>query len=48
VPQPEMTEFVPVMRTSPVAAEIDPRTDADPHETVTIHPGEDAEPTPPT
>lgn len=39
VPRPEMTEFVPVTRTSPVAAEIDPRTEADPHETVTLHPG---------
>jgi MFS family permease len=48
VPQPEMTEFVPVMRTSVVAAEIDPRTDADPHETVTILPGEDAGSTPPS
>jgi MFS family permease len=41
VPAPEMTEFVPVTRTSPVAAEIDPRTAADPHETITLHPGEE-------
>ncbi|AHE97549.1 MFS transporter [Thioalkalivibrio paradoxus] len=44
VPRPEMTEFVPLTRTSVVAAEIDPRTEADPHETVTLHPGEDADP----
>jgi MFS family permease len=38
VPLLEMTDFVPVTRTSPVAAEIDPRTEADPHETITLHP----------
>ncbi|AGA34822.1 Putative Transmembrane transport protein [Thioalkalivibrio nitratireducens DSM 14787] len=43
VPRPEMTEFVPVTRTSVVAAEIDPRTESDPHETVTLHPGDDAD-----
>jgi MFS family permease len=37
-PQPEMTEFVPLTRTSTVAAEIDPRTEADPHEPVTVSP----------
>jgi MFS family permease len=37
----EMTDFVPVTRTSPVAADIDPRTESDPHETVTLHPTED-------
>ncbi len=37
-PQPEMTEFVPMTRTSAVAAEIDPRTEADPHEPVTVSP----------
>ncbi len=37
-PKPEMTEFVPMTRTSPVAAEIDPRTESDPHEPVTVSP----------
>lgn len=37
-PQPEMTAFVPLTRTSTVAAEIDPRTEADPHEPVTVSP----------
>jgi MFS family permease len=37
-PQPEMTEFVPLTRTSTVAAEIDPRTEADPHEPVPVSP----------
>jgi len=41
VPPREMTDFVPVMRTSPVAADIDPRTESDPHETVTLNPTED-------
>lgn len=44
VPPPEMADFVPVMRTSPVAADIDPRTESDPHETVTLHPGEEKNP----
>ena len=41
VPVPEMADFVPVTRTSPMAAEIDPRTEADPHETIVLHPGEE-------
>ena len=41
VPPREMTDFVPVMRTSPVSADIDPRTESDPHETVTLNPTED-------
>lgn len=41
VPAPQMADFVPVTRTSPVAAEIDPRTDADPHDTITLHPGDE-------
>jgi MFS family permease len=44
VPPREMTDFVPVMRTSPVAADIDPRTESDPHETVTLHPTEEPDP----
>lgn len=42
VPAPERADFVPVMRTSPVAAEIDPRTEADPHEPYII--GENGDP----
>ena len=41
VPPLEMADFVPVMRTSPVSADIDPRTESDPHETITLHPAED-------
>jgi MFS family permease len=36
IPEPEMTAFVPLTRTSQVAAEIDPRTDSDPHEPIAV------------
>lgn len=38
VPESEMNPFVPVTRTSAVAAEIDPRTDADPHQPTALPP----------